>query len=104
MNTTSSPFVFDKVFYDIAISDLESLITNEVTEGLFIEYKRAWPENQKVARSVCSFANAHGGYLIIGIRADKDHNKPVEITGIDLEEGLNDRVKNIVLANWTLAK
>ncbi len=99
MSAIPSPLVFDKGFHDITISDLESLITNEVAEGLFIEYKRAWPENRKVAASVCSFANAHGGYLAIGIRADKDHNKPVEITGIDLEEGLNDRVKNIVLAN-----
>lgn len=42
-----------------------------MAEGRYIEYKREFPDQHAVAKSIGSFANTHGGYFFIGI-ADED--------------------------------
>lgn len=48
------------------ISDISAL-----QEGWFVEFKERVPENSKLARSVSSFANSHGGLLVIGAKEDQ---------------------------------
>jgi hypothetical protein len=62
-----SPFK-KSIFDDIDINDLQRLVAEEVTEGYVIEFKREPPDdNQKIARSIASFANTNGGWLFFGV-------------------------------------
>lgn len=75
---------------EIDRTDLEALITNEVREGLFVEYKSEWASH-KVARAVASFANSPGGgWLIVGMRAEG--LLPKELVSLENTDDLEERV------------
>lgn len=59
-------------FNALAQADLQELVTAQVPEGLRIEYKRELygsSDNNKreLLKDVSSFANSHGGHLLLGI-------------------------------------
>jgi hypothetical protein len=83
---------FDKAIQDLTLSDIESLKTKGVAEGLFVEYKSAFPSSIKVSRSVASFANSHGGWYIIGVQTGAD-NIPQCCDGLDLASAPNPKEK-----------
>ncbi|MBI4830971.1 MAG: ATP-binding protein [Candidatus Lindowbacteria bacterium] len=65
--------------------DLQELVQNKVPEGKNIEYKRMLPANsddnkKEFLADVSSFANASGGHLLYGIRAES--GIPAEIIGL----------------------
>lgn len=62
---------FDKPIQEVEFDDLETLEEENVAEGIYVEYKREFPDPQAVAKGIASFANTHGGYFFIGI-ADED--------------------------------
>jgi hypothetical protein len=75
---------FDKSISDLTSDDLQKLIEKQVSEGYYIEYKSALPEGKKIAKSIAAFANTYGGWLIIGVNADKENNTANEINGFTL--------------------
>lgn len=63
----------------ITAADLDRLVTDRVAEGVALEYKDELPSRTDAARKefaadICSFANARGGYLIFGAKAERDAN------------------------------
>lgn len=74
---------FDKPIESLNAKDLQSLIKNKVREGYHVEYKSDLPENKKIGKSVASFANAYGGWYIIGVETN-EHNVAKKICGFDL--------------------
>jgi len=52
-----------------------------------------------LAKYVVALANSAGGIILIGIRANQTTNEPEEIVGIDLCEGLEEKVINICESN-----
>lgn len=75
---------FDKPIDSLREEDLQTLIGREVAEGLYVEYKREFPGNDKIGQSVASFANTYGGWYIVGIEADRQTNAAKVLVGIDL--------------------
>lgn len=76
-------------FDNLDEADLQELVTNQVPEGLRIEYKRdpygnADADRREALKDVSALANAHGGHLIIGIEAQ--NGIPVALPGV---QGLN---------------
>jgi predicted HTH transcriptional regulator len=74
----------------IKISDLQSLIDNEVGENKTIEYKSelkldSGDERKEFLADITSFANADGGDIIYGIKENPSTNLPSEINGIEIE-------------------
>ncbi len=55
-------------FDDLCPRDLACLV--DVPEGWFIEYKQEPCGPDKYAKAVSAFANAHGGYLFVGLEED----------------------------------
>lgn len=47
-----------------------------------MEYKSILPSSPKIARSIASFANSHGGTILYGVKANQT-NKPEALPGID---------------------
>lgn len=73
---------FEKRIEELVQDDLRQLIEKEVAEGYFVEYKSDIPAAAKIAKSIASFANSYGGWLIVGVRTNDD-NIAREICGID---------------------
>lgn len=61
------------------ISSEVNLIVGQ-PESLTLEYKTVLPPSKNIAQMICSFANAEGGYIILGV-AEKPGGK-VEIVGL----------------------
>lgn len=83
---------FEKPLEELDENDLIALMTEGVEEGILLDYKADWIDNKKLAKAVASFANTHGGHLIIGMAADKDRNAPQSLPGIAFEEGIKEKV------------
>ena len=72
-----SPFLDEqgrpKTLDEVTFQDLGQL--SEIEEGFVLEFKRSWNESvkKKVPKIIASFANSHGGWLVIGI-ADDDRS------------------------------
>ena len=63
----------------------------EWKEGVRVEYKAQFPKD--IPKILSSFANTQGGVLIIGIEADKIHNKVnLPIKGIPKVDGIEERI------------
>lgn len=74
---------------EITQGDLQNLIDNKVVENRQIEYKLELSVNQASEKKefladVSSFANAAGGDLVIGMKADSKTGEPIEINGLQL--------------------
>jgi hypothetical protein len=67
-------------------ADLDALINRKVAEGLYVEYKRTFPTNEKIANTIASFANSYGGWYIVGVEADKLNNAATKIVGFPLSD------------------
>lgn len=61
--------LYQKSARDFQSKDLEGLKSLE--EGWFVEFKEQLPDTAKLARSISSFANSHGGLLIIGAKEEQ---------------------------------
>jgi hypothetical protein len=83
---------FEKPLEELDERDLHSLMAEGVEEGILLDYKADWIDNKKLAKAVASFANTHGGHLIIGVAADKERNAPQSLPGIAVEDGIKEKV------------
>ena len=86
--------LFTKSMKDVELSDVESFCKEGIEEGIRVEYKEDWTDNKKLAREIASFANTYGGLLLIGV-SEKDRKPVVPFLGIDLVEGLEEKITSI---------
>ena len=93
----SSLFTLEKSKIDFQA--IKSFCDQKLSEGLRIEYKGDFPKNEGLARTICAFANTSGGIILIGVKADKERSIPVDIQGIQIAKGLEERVINICLSH-----
>lgn len=61
--------LYQKSAKEFQSKDLDDL--NSLEEGWFVEFKERTPDTTKLARSISSFANSHGGLLIIGAKEEQ---------------------------------
>ena len=71
--------MINKRFDMIERSDIDSLVSNQVTEGKTLEYKEKLPNNsdndkKEFLADITSFANASGGDILYGIKEKRDDN------------------------------
>jgi schlafen family protein len=78
-----------KALPEVTPEDLQGLIDSSIEEGLFVEYKGQW-DGFKISRAIASFANSHGGTLVVGVDAPK--GIPVTLTPIQNDGELADRI------------
>jgi len=92
-----SLFALEKSKIDFKV--LKIFCSQQISEGLRIEYKRDFPKNADLAKTICAFANTAGGIILIGVEADKEKNVPTDIPGIPITEGTELKVVNICLSH-----
>jgi hypothetical protein len=98
---------FDKNFTELEEPELNELIEKGISEGWYIEYKVEFPkkaggklDQEKIAKTIASFANTKGGWLFYGIKTD-DKNIATELCGVNLSEYQNiaDQISQIIAGN-----
>lgn len=85
--------IFDKPLDLLEEEDLHRLITNEIAEGLYVDYKVDFPAD--LPKVVASFANTFGGWLIIGADAANPGNLPSSFPGVTVVTAPKDRFRHI---------
>ncbi|SHK87381.1 helix-turn-helix domain-containing protein [Desulforamulus aeronauticus] len=90
---------FGKPLEQLEEVDLDRLIEEEISEGLYVEYKEDFPTH--LAKIVTSFANTFGGWIVIGADARNPRNVPTSFPGIDTSHDPKDRFRNICQGNIT---
>ena len=78
---------------------MKSFCDQRFSEGLRIEYKKDFPKNLKLAETICAYANTQGGIILIGVDADKQTNKPKAIPGVELKNGLEEKIINLCFSH-----
>lgn len=86
----------DKISWD----SIRLFCQQEIRESTFIDYKKDFPRD--LDKIISSMANTLGGIILIGVDANKTTNSPnPNFTGINLVDGLSERVTSVVLGNIT---
>jgi len=76
---------FAKQLREVNLEDIDKLSEMNVSEGVYMEFKRKMPKNKKIAKVISSFSNTHGGYFIIGVGEEDLTNILSGKIGINLE-------------------
>lgn len=79
--------------------ELEDLISNESVEGPSLDFKREIPQaNEKIAKTICAFANAAGGLIIFGAEYDDQKTRKLKsFPGVSLTPNFDSRVEQIAM-------
>ncbi len=85
-----------KQLEEVTYADLAQL--KELEEGFALEFKRTWNENvrMKVPKIIASFANSHGGWLVIGIADDDKAVCPIPKPTADYSQILGELCRHHV--------
>jgi hypothetical protein len=67
----------------LTADDLKDLLSENVSEGYYVEFKETFRTNLHIARSIASFANTYGGWYIVGVKTNSQ-NVATDICGFDL--------------------
>ena len=93
--------IFVKPIIEIEFKDVEAFCDKQIEENSRVEYKKAFSskdEKKQIAKEISSFANTHGGIILVGV-GEKDRKPKLPIEGIDYVEGFNEKVTSIALKN-----
>ncbi|MEM9831321.1 MAG: ATP-binding protein [Bacteroidota bacterium] len=93
---------FDCDLADVNEDKLNLLLSREVTEGWYVEFKSQLVlDGKKIAKSISSFANAKGGWYIMGVESDNKTNRAVKIDGIDITswDKIVDQINDLIIGN-----
>ena len=92
MNETLSEFLSHP-----ASENLGRLLESHLGESDHLDYKREWPEDQKVAKHILGFANSGGGVMIIGVEQCKDGSiAPIGLTHFRDTTTIHDGVRKFL--------
>lgn len=89
---------FGKPLREVELADFDRLSENNVSEGVYVEFKQSFPDPHKVSKVIASFANTHGGYFVIGLAEEELTNIASGKIGVDTTEISNpkERIRDIV--------
>ena len=77
---------FEKRIEELTLEDIKSLQSKQVKEGFYVEYKSVFTKDTlKIAHSIASFANTHGGWYFVGIDSDIT-NLPTSFSGFSMAD------------------
>jgi hypothetical protein len=77
---------FEKRIEELTLEDTKSLQSKQVKEGFYVEYKSVFvKDTTKIAHSIASFANTHGGWYFVGIDSDTT-NLPTSFSGFSMTD------------------
>lgn len=85
--------IFAKPIIQVTFEDVVGFANSGIKEGINLDYKRDFTSDH-LNRTIASFANTHGGTIIVGLD-DEDGKPKLPAMGMDFQEGLHERVVQI---------
>jgi hypothetical protein len=80
---------------DLTLEDLEAFLATGWPEGPLIDYKSEITAGKKLARTIASFANTHGGAIVVGVAEDANKKPVLPPAGIDYSPSIGERIAQI---------
>ena len=77
------------------LDDLNNIKNERIKEGEKWEFKLVWPNNERIERTICAFANTAGGIILIGVDYDNDRHEIKDFPGIDETGNLIEKAVDI---------
>jgi hypothetical protein len=74
----------------LELSEIVSFLETGVREGVALEFKKDFPNH--LEKTLASFANTYGGFLLIGVDETSTGAAALPIVGVELRPGLRERV------------
>lgn len=74
---------FKQKIGELTKQDLERLCETQAVEGYYLQYSLEFPAGEILGRSIASFANTYGGWLIAGIRSENHVANALEGFGLE---------------------
>ncbi|MDI6716862.1 MAG: ATP-binding protein [Actinomycetota bacterium] len=96
--------IFNKPADEINSDDIINLVNERTAERYNLEYKEAAygssdDDTREMLRDISAMANAYGGYLILGIREDRETGEAVEIVNIENADLHRDKIISACLSS-----
>lgn len=88
--------LFAKEVTKITYQDVVEFCKQRFPESIHLDYKQDFPSD--LEKTISAFANTMGGLIIIGVE-EEDSKPKLPVKGITHQEGLRERVNNIILSN-----
>ncbi len=90
---------FGKNLDNLSFEDIQKFCDKGVAENIYIDYKKEINQkNDHLAKTIASFANTHGGWIIIGVE-DKNDRPNSPFNGIDYTDGIESSITTIIVDN-----
>lgn len=81
-------------------ADLQRLITDQISESLSLDYKRAASLDRKktdeITKDISAFANSAGGVLIYGMAESKPDQRPTALDPVDRQQFSQEWLEQII--------
>ncbi len=92
--------LYTKSVKEISYQDVLDFCNSGHEEGFILEYKKDFPNNEIIAKTIAAFANTFGGLLIIGVNAPAGKPiPPFEGITFDPLQKYEEKIENIVLSH-----
>jgi hypothetical protein len=92
------PSIFGKNLDDITYTDVITFCEQGLKEGLGLDYKRDLSNITSIVKTLASFANSNGGWIIVGVDDANDAPKLPAI-GMDFETNYEQRINNSIISS-----
>jgi hypothetical protein len=84
--------VYSTPVSQLKTSDLVELLQERAVENLRLEFKRESPDKDETLKKLSSFANTHGGLVVIGAIAQSKDGRIEALPGVDVISGYTQKV------------
>lgn len=75
--------IYSKPISQIDTADLQELLSEKGVESVRLEFKCEPPSKDDMLKKLSSFANAYGGYLVVGAEASSKDGRILGLPGVD---------------------
>lgn len=83
---------------DVDYADVVAFCANQPPEGLGLDYKQDLSSMTGVVKTLVSFANTNGGWLVVGVE-DEDDKPKLPVTGMAFSTDLEQRITNAIVSS-----
>ncbi len=94
--------IFGKPLNEVNTDDVRLFCKSQIKEGINLDYKKDLSSAKSIVKTIASFANTHGGWILIGVEDDKDDKPVIPAVGIEFQDHLTLTVTNMVLSHMWL--
>lgn len=84
--------IFSKPISQLGTADLDQLLSDRAVENVRLEFKLEFPSKDEMLKKLSSFANAFGGFMVIGAKANSASGRIENMPGVDAQPGFKQKI------------